>query len=109
MDHEIEGRRMDAVGHRRARRSDQQRADADQHGERDQGPAVHGPPPAAEDGMIGTGEGHAHAATSGKAWTAATKKRPRTSKFGNWSNEAQAGDSSTTPPLPSASAIAAAA
>ena len=88
-----------------------------QDGNRTQQPAVHGPPPHADAGAVGPGEGlvgriRAHASASPAATapasshTASRKAWPRASKSANWSKEAQAGDRSTIPPSPDAWASA---
>src|SRR5690606_15972247 len=90
------------------------------HGHQDRGraeqPAVGGPPPHAQRGAVAAGEGvgvgrrrHAVAPRAGwilRASTAARNASPRASKSANWSNEAHAGDSSTTASRPEAAASA---
>src|SRR3546814_8979037 len=103
---EVEAVEPDAGGDGGAGGEDQDHTEEDQPGERRQGPAVDGPPPAAEGAGVGAGEGRHDAALSDpfaapaghSASTSRRKASPRSSKLANWSNEAQAGDRSTTAP-----------
>ena len=96
---EVVGRQAFADGDGRARRQrqDQSRADegedgADQH-------VIDGEPPVGDTAAVGARQPHAaprFMSMPGNAATSARKASPRTSKLRNWSNEAQAGDNSTT-------------
>src|SRR6185437_13686399 len=91
--------------HGRRRRHDHQRAEPDQRRQRHQRPAVDGPPPLRHRALIGAGVFHG---APGKEATSARNASPRASKSVNWSNDAQAGDSSTMPRSALAAAKAAA-
>ncbi|MEI9887548.1 MAG: hypothetical protein WDN08_13810 [Rhizomicrobium sp.] len=86
-----------AAGRGRAGGEGEHQADGDQHQHQHQRNPVDGPPP----GGIGAAVGARVHDASRTGWalrsaTAARKASPRASKSLNWSNEAQAGDSSTT-------------
>src|SRR5690606_40501736 len=109
--HEMEIGQPDAMRDRRRGGERQHGADGNQHGDGDQQPAIDGPPPAAEDGGIGAREGDHAAApvTAPRRATSSMKASPRCSKLLYWSEEAQAGESSTTAPsIPSRRAAASA-
>src|SRR5579885_1048376 len=95
--HEMHAVVADALGHGRARRHGEERAEPDQHGKSDEAPAIDRPPPARDGALIGAREGHAR--SPGSAVTSARNASPRASKFTNWSKDAQAGDSKTTAPV----------
>src|SRR6185437_1205477 len=73
----------DPLGDRRARRHGENGAEADQHGEGDEAPAVDRPPPARDRALIDAGE--AHRRSPGNPATSARKASPRASKSANWS------------------------
>src|SRR5437763_8356563 len=84
-------------GDRRARCKAHKHAEPDQHTVRTQAPAIDGPPPPSHGVLIDSGEFHVRAVPGfGKLPTSRRNSSPRASKLANWSNEAQAGDSSTT-------------
>src|SRR5690606_18645050 len=96
---EVERRQVDAHGDRWACGQRQHRAKHHQTNKTQQRPLVDGPPPLGGKAAIGACETDHAAAPPVSASTRCTSRRnmsPRSSKFLNWSNEAQAGESSTT-------------
>src|SRR5262249_28652583 len=93
--HEMQAVELDARGGGAPSGEGQHRArDHEQHQDAER-QLVDRPPPAADDARVGAGQSRAHAPPpSLRTW--ARKSSPRALKLRYWSNEAQAGDSSTT-------------
>ena len=99
----------DALGDRRAGRQHHHVAEADQRQQRRQRPAVDGPPPTAEGGIVGAARSAIRRPSrAARPATSSRKRSPRASKPLNWSQLAQAGESSTTGAAPAKAAAAAA-